>query len=93
MGRRVPLAVALALSFGACATLDKAPAPRAPGAAAKPSADRLYASGETYRILGQPERARREWDRCLAAARPEEPARLDCLVALEKLSAPGTLDP
>lgn len=37
--------------------------------------------------------ARRDWNRCLAMTTAESPLREDCLVALEKLANPETLEP
>jgi len=55
--------------------------------------DQAYYAGLLMMQRGDPDRARREWSRCLAISSADSPYRLDCLVALEKLSSPGTLMP
>lgn len=69
----------------ASAAADDASRPRTP--------DQAFYAGLLSMQRGDPDRARREWNRCLAISLADSPYRLDCLVALEKLSAPGTLMP
>lgn len=69
----------------ASAARDDSSRPRTP--------DQAYFSGVLMMQRGDPDRARREWNRCLAMSTADSPYRLDCLVALEKLSSPGTLMP
>lgn len=100
MERRILLLPILTLSLTACASMrswmdDEAPPvsasvddsshPRTP--------DQAYFAGLLMMQRGDPDRARREWNRCLAISSADSPYRFDCLVALEKLSAPGTLMP
>ena len=51
-----------------------------------------YEAGVTYLQRGEYELARHEWDRCLAMAAPDSPARLDCLVARERLAYPAAME-
>ena len=69
----------------ASVSVDDSARPRTP--------DQAYFAGVLLMQRGDPDRARREWNRCLAISSADSPYRLDCLVALEKLSSPGTLMP
>lgn len=52
-----------------------------------------YDSGLMNVARGDYDAARRDWNRCLAMTTAENPARMDCLVALEKLANPESLNP
>ncbi len=94
--RSRPLLIMLACAFSGCASVrqfasdvDSGP----PVLIVKSTPARAYAAGVDYLQRGDYDAARREWDRCLAMAAPDSPARLDCLVARERLESPGAYEP
>ena len=93
MLRRALLLITILIAVSGCASLKDLAAedPYAPSPAlvAKASAAESYAAGVDYLQRGDYEAARRAWDRCLAAARPDSPERLDCMVARERLAYPA----
>ncbi len=52
-----------------------------------------YDSGLMNVARGDYDAARRDWNRCLAMTTADNPARMDCLVALERLASPDSLNP
>ncbi|HEX4047143.1 MAG TPA: hypothetical protein VH309_04890 [Elusimicrobiota bacterium] len=84
----------LACAVSGCAALnagfadDDAP-PEAAAPAPPLTPEQAYDDGILLQERGEYDAARREWDRCLAISSPDSPARVDCMVALEKTAAPA----
>ena len=58
----------------------------------KSTPEQSYNAGVLFLERGDYDAARREWDRCVAMSPPDSPSRVDCLVALEKMAAPGSIE-
>jgi hypothetical protein len=93
-GRALVLFLSCALT--GCASLKTFVADdpsEAPVAVPKMTAAQAYDSGAMNAARGDYDAARRDWNRCLAMSSPESSARMDCLVALERLANPGASQP
>ena len=108
MNRRIFLLLALAAAVSGCAGLKSALADPSFDAsseglsdapadrwipAPKVTADQAYDAGVLDLVRGDDVAARREWNRCVAISTPDSAARLDCMVALEKLAAASVSSP
>ena len=95
MFRRASLLLLAALSVSGCASLKHAfvdsPAD-APVEVPKTTPEQAYDAGVIFLERGDYDAARREWDRCVAMSSPDSSSRVDCMVALEKLSTPGSIE-
>ena len=94
MFRRAPLLLLLLAPAG-CASLKNAfvDGPNDPPVAVpKTTPEQAYNAGVIYLERGDYDAARREWDRCLAMSAPDSASRVDCMVALEKMAAPGSIE-
>lgn len=96
MVRRGLTALLFACAFSGCASVrefaaDPGPEPSAP--VVKSTPEQAYAAGVDYLQRGDYDAARREWDKCLAMAAPDSNARLDCMVARERLAYPAASEP
>ena len=96
MDRRILLLCSLSLCLTGCASMRSLMDDEAPPASASideparsRTPDQAYFAGVLMMQRGDPDRARREWNRCLAMSTADSPYRLDCLCP-EKLS-PGTM--
>ncbi|HXT00185.1 MAG TPA: hypothetical protein VN915_05890 [Elusimicrobiota bacterium] len=58
----------------------------------KTTPEQAYDAGVIFLERGDYDAARREWDRCVAMSSPDSSSRVDCMVALEKMSAPGPIE-
>jgi len=58
----------------------------------KTTPEQAYNAGVIFLERGDYESARREWDRCVAMSAPDSSSRVDCMVALEKMSTPGSIE-
>lgn len=95
MFRRVPFLFIAVLAASGCASLKNAftDGPSEPPVAVpKTTPEQAYNAGVIFLERGDYDAARREWDRCLAMSSPDSSSRVDCMVALEKLAAPGTIE-
>jgi len=96
MGRRGLFFLLLACAVSGCASLksfvaDDMAEPRV--VVPKMTPAQAYDSGAMNAARGDYDAARRDWNRCLAMTSPENPARMDCLVALEQLASPAARQP
>lgn len=93
------LLIASSLTLSGCAALaplvadDPSEARALPADIPKTTPAQAYDAGVLDVERGDYDGARREWNRCLAMATPDSSLRVDCLVALEKLAVPGSLQP
>ena len=95
MDRRGLLFIVLACALSGCASMKAFVADGPPDAAVeipKMTPAQSYDSGVMNVTRGDYAAARRDWNRCLAATSPDSSLRMDCLVALEKLANPSTLE-
>lgn len=95
MFRRAAFLLLAALSVSGCASLKSAftdSAADAPVEVPKTTPEQAYDAGVIFLERGDYDAARREWDRCLAMSSPDSSSRVDCMVALEKLSTPGSIE-
>jgi hypothetical protein len=87
----------LACAVSGCASLQAeladAPSDDAPAPVARTTPQAAYDAGVLDMVRGDDAGARSEWNRCLAISSADSPSRLDCLVALEKLASPSSLEP
>jgi hypothetical protein len=91
--RLLPLLV-LSCAVTGCASMKDAftdSPSEAPVVIPKSTPEQAYNAGIIFLERGDYDAARREWDRCVAMSPPDAPSRVDCMVALEKLAAPGTM--
>ena len=58
----------------------------------KSTPEQSYNAGVLLLERGDYDAARRAWDRCVAMSPPDSASRVDCMVALEKMAAPGTME-
>ncbi len=96
MVRRGLTLLLLCSAFSGCASLREFAADAAPErqvAVVKTTPEQAYAAGVDYLQRGDYDAARREWDKCLAMSAPDSPARLDCMVARERLAYPAAYEP
>ncbi|MFI5345824.1 MAG: hypothetical protein ACHQ51_05575 [Elusimicrobiota bacterium] len=97
MDRRGPLLfLLLCCAASGCASLktfvaDDYAAP--PVEVPKMTPAQAYDSGAMNAARGDYVAARRDWNRCLAMSSPESSARMDCLVALERLAGTSSNEP
>ena len=96
MDRRGPLLfLLLCCAASGCASLKTfvdQPAEK-PAVVPRMTPAQAYNSGAINAARGDYDAARRDWNRCLAIASPESDARMDCLVALERLATPFATEP
>jgi hypothetical protein len=86
---------ALAVLFSGCASMTSAftdSPSEAAVAIPKSTPEQAYNAGVIFLERGDGDAARREWDRCVAMSPPDSSSRVDCMVALEKLAAPGSIE-
>ena len=86
---------ALVCSVSACASLKSAftdSPSEAAVAIPKSTPEQAYNAGVVFLERGDYDAARREWDRCVAMSPPDSTSRVDCMVALEKLASPGSIE-
>jgi hypothetical protein len=97
MDRRGPLLfILLCCAASGCASLKSLVADDpadAPVAIPKMTPAQAYGSGALNAARGDYDAARRDWNRCLAMSTPESSARMDCMVALERLAGPVATEP
>jgi hypothetical protein len=90
------LVPAVVCAFSGCASMEASeedgPAV-APAPLLRRTPEQSYDAGMTALVRGDAAAAALEWDRCLAASAPDSPARLDCMVALEKLAVRSSSTP
>lgn len=97
MDRRGPLLfLLLCCAASGCASVksfvaDEASVP--PVQVPKLTPAQAYESGAVNAARGDYVAARRDWNRCLAMSSPESEARMDCLVALERLAGTSSIEP
>ena len=95
MFRRAAFLCFAVLAASGCASLKNAftdsPA-EAPVEVPKTTPEQAYNAGVIYLERGDYEAARREWDRCVAMSAPDSSSRVDCMVALEKMATPGSIE-
>ena len=94
MFRRASILLLLAAAASGCASLKNfVDAPNDPPVAVpKTTPEQAYNAGVIFLERGDYDSARREWDRCVAMSTPDSNSRVDCMVALEKLANPGTIE-
>ena len=87
--------LALACAVSGCASVKSAFTDSPSEAAVvipKSTPEQAYNAGVIFVERGDYDAARREWDRCVAMSSPDSPSRVDCMVALEKMAAPGSIE-
>ena len=93
MRLRLALLFPFVLAVSGCASLNAAftdSPSEAPVVVPKSTPDQAYNAGVIFLERGDYDAARREWDRCLAMSAPDSPSRVDCMVAIEKLTVPSS---
>jgi hypothetical protein len=96
MRRRALPLLLLACAVSGCASLTSALSDSPSEAAVevpKSTPEQSYNAGVLDHVRGDDDAARRDWNRCVAMSSPESDSRVDCLVALEKLASPASLEP
>ena len=95
--RRLPLVLLFACAASGCASLQSAladaPSDVAPAPVVKTTPEAAYNAGLLDMVRGDDAAARRDWNRCLAMSSADSPSRVDCMVALEKLSSLPSMEP
>jgi hypothetical protein len=95
MRSRLLAVLAAAFAVSGCASLNSAftdSPSEAATAIPKSTPDQAYNAGVVFLEHGDDDAARREWSRCVAMSAPDSATRAGCLIALEKLAAPGSIE-
>ena len=96
MDRRGLSLLLFVLAFSGCASMkafvaDDYAAP--PVEVPKMTPTQAYESGAMNAARGDYVAAKRDWNRCLAMSQPDSSARMDCMVALERLAGTTSVEP
>ena len=91
MNRRGLLLLLISGCVSGCATMsddfvDQPPASSYAVVTPRLTPEQVYEAGALDLVRGDSEGARRKWDLCVEMAPADSPARLDCMVALEKMA-------